>query len=69
MKLKDKIAIAGGGARGIGEAIVRAYAAEGGHVAVAGVETAPDAEYRRRRLDELKRKSGDVRSCISIASI
>lgn len=38
MKLKDKIAIVTGGARGIGEAIVRAYAAEGAHVAIADVE-------------------------------
>lgn len=38
MKLKDKNAIVTGGARGIGEAIVRAYAAEGAHVAIADVE-------------------------------
>jgi len=29
MKLQDKVAIVTGGAQGIGEAIVRAYAAEG----------------------------------------
>jgi NAD(P)-dependent dehydrogenase (short-subunit alcohol dehydrogenase family) len=40
MKLKDKVAVVTGGARGIGEAIVRAYAAEGAHVVVADVETA-----------------------------
>jgi NAD(P)-dependent dehydrogenase (short-subunit alcohol dehydrogenase family) len=40
MKLKDKVAIVTGGARGIGEAIVRAYAAEGAHVVVADVEIA-----------------------------
>jgi len=39
MKLQGKIAIITGGARGIGEAIVRAYAAEGASVAIADVET------------------------------
>jgi NAD(P)-dependent dehydrogenase (short-subunit alcohol dehydrogenase family) len=38
MRLKDKVAVVTGGARGIGEAIVRAYAAEGAHVVVADVE-------------------------------
>ena len=40
MKLKDKVAIVTGGARGIGEAIVRAYVAEGAKVVIADVETA-----------------------------
>ena len=40
MKLKNKVAIVTGGARGIGEAIVRAYAAEGAHAVIADVETA-----------------------------
>src|SRR3984957_6176249 len=40
MRLKDKIAIVTGGARGIGEAIVRAYVAEGAKVVIADVEIA-----------------------------
>jgi NAD(P)-dependent dehydrogenase (short-subunit alcohol dehydrogenase family) len=40
MKLKDKVALVTGGARGIGAAVVRAYAAEGAHVAIADVDTA-----------------------------
>jgi len=37
MKLKDKVAIVTGGAQGIGEAMVRAFAEEGAHVVVADV--------------------------------
>jgi NAD(P)-dependent dehydrogenase (short-subunit alcohol dehydrogenase family) len=37
MKLKNKIALVTGGAQGIGEAIVRAYAAEGARVVIADV--------------------------------
>src|SRR3954452_940989 len=37
MKLQDKVAIVTGGAQGIGEAIVRAYATEGVRVVIADV--------------------------------
>ena len=40
MRLKDKVAIVTGGARGIGEAIVRAYVAEGARVVIADIEIA-----------------------------
>jgi NAD(P)-dependent dehydrogenase (short-subunit alcohol dehydrogenase family) len=37
MKLKEKFAVATGGAQGIGEAIVRSYAGEGARVVIAEV--------------------------------
>jgi NAD(P)-dependent dehydrogenase (short-subunit alcohol dehydrogenase family) len=37
MRLKDKVAVVTGGAQGIGEAVVRAFADEGAHVVVADV--------------------------------
>src|SRR3954453_6788701 len=40
MKLQDKVAIVTGGAQGIGEAIVRAYAPEGARVVIADVAEA-----------------------------
>jgi acetoin reductase-like protein len=47
MKLKDKVAIVTGGARGIGEAIVRAYVDEGAKVVIADVETAKAEELAK----------------------
>ena len=49
MKLKDKVAVVTGGAQGIGEAMVRAYADEGAHVVVADMATAK-AEALAREL-------------------
>ena len=49
MKLKDKVAVVTGGAQGIGEAMVRAYASEGAHVVVADMAVAK-AEALAREL-------------------
>jgi S1-C subfamily serine protease len=49
MKLKNKIAIVTGGAQGIGEAIVRAYAAEGARIVIADV-----AEDKAQSLARVK---------------
>jgi acetoin reductase-like protein len=47
MKLKDKVAIVTGGARGIGEAIVRAYVEEGAKAVIADVEVAKAEELAK----------------------
>jgi NAD(P)-dependent dehydrogenase (short-subunit alcohol dehydrogenase family) len=47
MKLKDKVAIVTGGARGIGEAIVRAYVEEGAKAVIADVEFAKAEELAK----------------------
>ena len=47
-KLKDKVALVTGGARGIGAAIVERYVAEGARVAVADVNLAAAQETAAR---------------------
>ncbi len=39
MKLEDEVAVVASGARGIGEAMARAYAAEGARVVIGDAET------------------------------
>jgi D-sorbitol dehydrogenase (acceptor) len=68
MKLKDKVAIVTGGARGIGEAIVRAYVEEGAKVVIADVETAKAEELARELGPAALAVRLDVRSAQEIAA-
>jgi len=69
MKLKDKIAIVTGGARGIGEAIVRAYATEGAHVVIADVETAKADALAAELGGKALAARLDVRNAASIEAL
>jgi NAD(P)-dependent dehydrogenase (short-subunit alcohol dehydrogenase family) len=69
MKLRDKVAVVTGGARGIGEAIVRAYVAEGAHVVIADVETAKAEELAAKLGGKALAARLDVRDKASIESI
>jgi D-sorbitol dehydrogenase (acceptor) len=69
MKLKDKVAIVTGGARGIGEAVVRAYSAEGASVVIADIEVAKAQELASELGAKALAVQLDVRDSKSISSL
>ena len=69
MKLKDKVAIVTGGARGIGEAIVCAYAAEGASVVIADIEVAAAEALAKSIGPKALSVRLDVRDAQSIADM
>jgi NAD(P)-dependent dehydrogenase (short-subunit alcohol dehydrogenase family) len=69
MKLKDKVAIVTGGARGIGEAVVRAYSAEGAKVVIADIEIAKAQELASELGANALAVQLDVRDSKSISSL
>lgn len=69
MKLKDKVAIVTGGARGIGEAVVRAYSAEGAKVVIADIEIAKAQELASELGANALAVQLDVRDSKSIAAL
>jgi NAD(P)-dependent dehydrogenase (short-subunit alcohol dehydrogenase family) len=66
MRLKDKVALVTGGARGIGAAIVDRYVAEGARVAVADISVAPVRETATRYGDKAFAVTLDVTKMASI---
>ena len=66
MKLKDKVALVTGGARGIGAAIVDRYVAEGAHAAVADISFAHARETATRHGDKAFAVTLDVTKTASI---
>ncbi|MFZ1962991.1 MAG: L-iditol 2-dehydrogenase [Roseiarcus sp.] len=69
MRLKDKVAIVTGGARGIGEAIVRAYCAEGASVVIADLEVAKAEKFAAELGANALAAKLDVRDSKSISSL
>jgi NAD(P)-dependent dehydrogenase (short-subunit alcohol dehydrogenase family) len=69
MKLKDKVAVVTGGARGIGEAMVRAYVEEGARVVIADVEIAAAEALAHEFGDKALAVLVDVRDRASIDSL
>jgi NAD(P)-dependent dehydrogenase (short-subunit alcohol dehydrogenase family) len=66
MKLKDKVALVTGGARGIGAAIVDRYVAEGAQAAVADISLAHARETATRHGDKAFAVAIDVTKTASI---
>jgi NAD(P)-dependent dehydrogenase (short-subunit alcohol dehydrogenase family) len=69
MKLKDKVAIVTGGARGIGEAMARAYVEEGASVVIADVEMAAAEALAAELGGKALAVKVDVRDRASIDSL
>jgi len=69
MKLKDKVAIVTGGARGIGEAVVRAYSDEGASVVIADIEIAKAQALASELGANALAAQLDVRDSKSISSL